>query len=312
MLMKSRTPLLSFVALTFTLVSAAPAGVGQLNIPDTLVTDQDGRRLSFYSDLVKGHTVAIDFIFTTCATLCPMLTANFQKVQKELGDNTGDVRLISISVDPTVDTPERLKHFAADYHAAAGWSFLTGEKTEIDALLSALGVPVQNKQDHTLTVLIGNDASGHWQRVSGSASSSVILGALREAAESQPKSPTAVQASAYLPNVELLTQDGAKVRFYDDVLRGKTALINFLFTSCPGVCSPMTANLARVQQRLGERLGRDTVDPETDTRERSRAMQRGSDPNRAGIFLQAASLMLRLSCSNSEVTSRTRTSTPVC
>jgi protein SCO1/2 len=250
---------------------SALAVAEQPRVPDTFVQDQDGRRLSFYSDLVKGHTVAIDFIFTTCATICPMLTANFRQVQKELGGNARDVRLISVSIDPAIDTPARLKRFAAEYGAAPGWSFITGDKTEIDRLLSALGVPVQNKLEHTPAVLIGNDVSGHWQRISGLASSSVVLHAVEEAAASQPESPAATQAAAYFPNVELLTQDGVKVHFFDDVLREKTVLINFLFTSCTAVCSPMTANLARVQKRLGERLGRDivmisiTVDPEIDT-----------------------------------------------
>ncbi len=266
--MKVRTLfLLLFTALRFTTLAVAE----QPRIPDTVVQDQDGQRLSFYRDLVKGHTVAINFIFTSCATICPMLAANFRQVQIGLGDNKEAVRLISVSIDPTTDTPERLKRFAAQYHASPGWSLVTGDKTEIDALLNALGVAVQNKLDHTPSILIGNDASGYWQRVSGVASSSVILRTVREAAASKPESPAAAQASAYFPNVELLTQDGAKVRFYDDVLKGKTVLINFMFTSCTAVCSPMTANLARVQKFLGERLGRDivmisiTVDPQADT-----------------------------------------------
>jgi protein SCO1/2 len=258
-------------ALSLAQVFSALSVAEQPRVPDTAVQDQDGRRLSFYSDLVKGHTVAIDFIFTTCATVCPMLTANFRQVQKELGDNVRDVRLISVSVDPAVDTPARLKRFAVQYDAAPGWSFITGDKTGIDRLLSALGVPVQNKLEHSPAVLIGNDVAGHWQRISGLASSSVILRTVEEAAASQPESSAAAQAAAYFPNVELLTQDGVKVHFFDDVLRGKTVLINFLFTLCNAVCSPMTANLARVQKRLGERVGRDivmisiTVDPEADT-----------------------------------------------
>jgi len=243
----------------------------QPRIPETTVLDQDGHRLSFYSDLVKGHTVAINFVFTSCTTICPVLTANFRRVQKELGKNTGDVRLISISVDPANDTPERLKRFAEQYQAGPGWSLVTGDKTEIDGLLGALGVAAPNKLEHTPTVLIGNDASGKWLRVSGLASSSVIAHTIHEVAASQPENPAAVQAASYFPNLELLTQDGDKVRFYDDLLKGKTVLINFLFTACTGVCSPMTANLARVQKRLGDRVGRDitmisiSVDPETDT-----------------------------------------------
>src|SRR6185503_18939342 len=82
----------------------------KMDIPDIELLDQDGRKIHFYTDLGKGHTVAINFIFTTCTTICPPLGATFARVQKELGDRMGrDVRLISITVDPATDTPERLK-----------------------------------------------------------------------------------------------------------------------------------------------------------------------------------------------------------
>ena len=265
--MKPRALLL----LLITFVCAALAGAEPLHIPDTVVLDQDGRRLSFYSDLVKGRTVAINFIFTTCTTICPVLAANFAKAQRELGENIGDVRLISVSVDPTTDTPERLKRFAQTFHAGPGWSLVTGDKTEIAGLLAALGVAAPDKLQHTPTVLIGNDASGNWQRVSGLASSSGILRTIQEVKQSPSESPAATQAAGYFPNNELVTQDGTKIHFYDDLLKGKTVLINFVFTTCTGVCSPMTANLARVQRFLGDRVGRDivmisiSVDPETDT-----------------------------------------------
>jgi SCO1/SenC/Heavy metal binding domain len=84
--------------------------VPKMNIPDIEVLDQNGRKIHFYTDLVKGQTVVINFIFTTCTTICPPLGATFARVKKELGDKVGrDVRFISISVDPATDTPERLK-----------------------------------------------------------------------------------------------------------------------------------------------------------------------------------------------------------
>jgi protein SCO1/2 len=258
--------LIAFLLLSGTLVVAQ-----QPRFPETVVRDQDGRRLSFYSDLVKGHTVAIDFIFTSCTTICPMLSANFRKVQQELGANAGDIRLISVSIDPATDTPERLKRFAGQFNAGPGWTLVTGDKLEIDGLLNALGAAVSNKLDHTPTILIGNDPAGYWQRVDGVSSSSAILRTIHDAAAQRPASPAEAQAAGYFPNLELLTQEGTKVRFYDDVLKGKTVLINFLFTTCAGACSPMTANLARVQKHLGERLGKDivmisiTVDPAADT-----------------------------------------------
>jgi cytochrome oxidase Cu insertion factor (SCO1/SenC/PrrC family) len=255
---------------------ATTALAEQPRVRETRVIDQDGRQLEFYKDLVKGRTVAINFIFTSCTAVCPMLAANFRKMQGDLANQDADVRLISISVDPTTDTPERLKRFAEQYRAGPNWTLVTGDKGEIDALLGSLGNSARDKMEHTPTVLIGNEAAGYWQRVDGLASTEVVLRALREAAArraeiSAPESPAAAQSAKYFPNLELVTQDGVKVRFYDDVLKGKTVLVSFLFTSCADVCPPMTANLARVQRLLGDRLGRDIVmvsislDPETDT-----------------------------------------------
>ena len=139
-----------------------------LRIPDVPIYDQNGRRLSFYTDLVKGKTVAINFIFTTCTTICPPMTATFRRVQQQLGERAGrDVYLISVSVDPVTDVPERLHDFAARFNAGPGWTFVTGSKTEIDSLLQALGAAVADKNDHTPMILVGNDAAGHWTRAYG-------------------------------------------------------------------------------------------------------------------------------------------------
>ena len=148
----------------------------KMNIPDTELVDQNGRKLHFYTDLVKGKTVAINFIFTTCTTICPPLGATFARVQKELGDKVGrDVRFISISVDPATDTPERLKAWGAKFHAGDGWTFVTGNKPEVDELLRALGASSARREDHSPTVLIGNDAQGTWTRTYGLAKTATLV-----------------------------------------------------------------------------------------------------------------------------------------
>ena len=153
-----------------------------LRIPDVLVSDQNGNQLNFYRDLVKGKTVAINFIFTTCTTICPPLTATFRRVQQGLKTNALEAQLISISVDPTVDTPERLKDFAAKFKAGPGWTFVTGDKGEIDSLLQALGVAVVNKNDHTPMILIGNDEAKYWTRAYGLASPTTLVKTITEVA----------------------------------------------------------------------------------------------------------------------------------
>jgi cytochrome oxidase Cu insertion factor (SCO1/SenC/PrrC family) len=151
-------------------------------IPQARVLDQNGKQLNFYNDLIKGKSVAINFIFTSCTAICPPLTATFRKVQQEARTRGLDVQLISVSVDPTVDTPERLKEFAKKFQAEPGWTFVTGDKSEIDSLLQALGVAVVNKNDHTPMVLIGNEATDHWTRTYGLSSPKKIVDLIVEAA----------------------------------------------------------------------------------------------------------------------------------
>ena len=259
-----------------------------LQIPDVPVVDQDGRRLNFYSDLVKGRTVAINFIFTTCTTICPPLSATFGRVQRELGGRVGsEVSLISVSVDPVTDTPERLKSFASKFNAGPGWTFVTGGRPEISSLLKALDAYVADRNDHTPMILVGNAAAGNWTRTYGLAPPSKIVKVINEVAATkagakvgtgtdEERGNTTEASAKYFPNHVLLTQEGREVRFYEDVLKGKVVLINFMFTTCAGICPPMTANLAKVQSYLGERVGREvrmvsiTVDPATDTPEAMR------------------------------------------
>jgi protein SCO1/2 len=157
----------------------------QTRIPDVPVRDQNGRRLKFYTDLVKGKTVAINFIFTTCTTICPSLTATFRRVQEDLATRAPDVQLISISVDPITDTPERLRDFATRFKAGPGWTFVTGDKADIDSLLLGLGAATANASDHTPTILVSNDVTGYRIRTYGLASPAAIVKVVTDAASRQ-------------------------------------------------------------------------------------------------------------------------------
>src|SRR6476660_9636366 len=80
------------------------------NIPDVELVDQDGKAVHLYTDLVKGRVAALSFIFTTCTTICPLIGANLGRLQTELGQSPGEhIALISVSVDPANDTPQRMK-----------------------------------------------------------------------------------------------------------------------------------------------------------------------------------------------------------
>lgn len=164
--------------------SLRPGPVKKMVIPDVQVLDQDGNQLHFYSDLIKGKTVAINFIFTNCTTICPPLGATFARVQKQMGDKVGrDVHFISISVDPLTDTPERLKAWGAKFKAGNGWTFVTGTKEEMDKLLNALGASVARREDHTPAVIVGNDLKDVWSRTYGLANTSQMVGLILKVME---------------------------------------------------------------------------------------------------------------------------------
>jgi cytochrome oxidase Cu insertion factor (SCO1/SenC/PrrC family) len=153
-------------------------------IPDVDVLDQDGNQLRFYTDLIKGKTIAINFIFTNCTTICPPLAATFQRVQKQMGDKVGkDIHFISISVDPLTDTPERLKAWGAKFKAGPGWTFVTGNKAEMNKLLSALGSTVSRREDHSPALIVGNDLKDVWTRTYGLAAPTQIVGLILKVIE---------------------------------------------------------------------------------------------------------------------------------
>jgi protein SCO1 len=161
------------LALSLVLPAAAaeepkPETLDNLNVPDVAVIDQDGQAKRFYTDLVKDRVVAVNFVFTTCRTICPPMGANFGKLQQLLGERAGkDVHLISVSVDPATDTPERLKAWSQKFGAGPGWTLVTGDRAEITRLLKSLGVYTANIGDHSPLVLIGNDARHRWTRAYG-------------------------------------------------------------------------------------------------------------------------------------------------
>lgn len=156
------------------MAAAPPAGkpevesLSHLDIPDVPVLDQDGTPRRFYTDLVKDKVVAVNFVFTTCTTICPPMGANFAKLQKLLGDRAGRaVHLISVSVDPSTDTPERMKAWGQKFGAGAGWTLVTGDREEITRLLKSLGVYTASISDHSPLVLLGNDTRHQWTRAYG-------------------------------------------------------------------------------------------------------------------------------------------------
>jgi len=147
---------------------AEPARPADVDLRDLALVDQDGRQVSFVGDVIGDRIVVMDFVYTSCTTICPVLSAVFGQVQERLGDQLGDeVALVSVSVDPVRDTPQRLKAYAARHRAQPGWVWLTGPKTTMDEVLNGLGAYSPNFEDHPAMVLVGDGRTGEWSRFVG-------------------------------------------------------------------------------------------------------------------------------------------------
>src|SRR5690242_5336905 len=161
--------------------AAAATANGRESAAATYFTDielvnQNGEKMHFYSDLLQGKTVIINSFFATCQGSCLPITRNLEKVQEALGDRLGkDARIISISVDPEVDTPAELKAFSQKFHARPGWYFLTGSKDDVAFVLKKLGQYVEDKNEHYNIVIIGNDRTGLWKKAFGLAKSEELI-----------------------------------------------------------------------------------------------------------------------------------------
>jgi len=154
---------------------------------DVVLINQNGEKMRFYSDLLRDKVVIINSFFGTCQGSCLPMNRNLEKVQEALGDKVGrDVHIISISVDPEVDTPARLKEYANKLHARPGWYFLTGDKQNVDFALKKLGQFVSDKQDHLNIVIIGNERTGLWKKAFGLARSDELVKVVESVLNDQP------------------------------------------------------------------------------------------------------------------------------
>ncbi len=161
---------LSTLAVVFALCfgnggAQANSAWGENYFPDLEVVDQDGRKLKFYSDVLKGKQVVISFMFTSCEDLCPITTSRLVQVKSLLGRSASkDLLFVSLSVDPANDTPEKLRAFADAFGTGENWILLTGKKEVMRQINSKLGNKSKARSQHRNEVVLGNEALGEWQR----------------------------------------------------------------------------------------------------------------------------------------------------
>jgi protein SCO1 len=149
--------------------TAAPPPVqATVKLRDHDVVDQNGTAMKFARDAVADRIVVISFIYTSCTTVCPVVSGVVANIQDMLEDSAaGDVALVSVSTDPAVDTPERLRRYAERFAAKPGWLWLTGKKPNIEQVLRDLGAYSPDFRNHVPLVLVGDARRGRWSRFYG-------------------------------------------------------------------------------------------------------------------------------------------------
>jgi len=143
--------------------------------PPVSLMRQDGARVSLPEELNDGRAVVLNFIFTTCTTVCPVTSKVFSQLQSRLGNYRDKVHLVSISIDPEHDTPEVLREYANKIGAGEGWQFYTGTLAASIAAQRAFNVYRGDKMNHAPVTLLRLSPDKPWIRIEGFATADDLL-----------------------------------------------------------------------------------------------------------------------------------------
>jgi protein SCO1/2 len=155
--------------------------VENYTVPDVVLVNQDGQQVRLKALVESDVPVMLDFIYGTCTTICPVLSAGFASLQKRLEREARPIRLISISIDPEHDTPKVMRDYLKQYRAKAGWDFLTGSREDIDQVMRAFDAYVPDKMYHQQVSFIRGPGAPTWVKIKGLMGSSDLLGEYQKA-----------------------------------------------------------------------------------------------------------------------------------
>jgi len=147
--------------------------------PDITLTRSDGARVNFAHELDDGRPVLLDFIYTTCTTICPVMSQTFAEVQKRLGSDATKVKMVSVSIDPEEDTPARLTEYAKRYRAGAQWTFYTGTIEASIAVQRTFEAYRGDKMSHSPITFFRAAPGRPWVRLDGFATPDALIGEVR-------------------------------------------------------------------------------------------------------------------------------------
>jgi protein SCO1/2 len=150
-------------------------------VPDLVLVDQHGRERRL-PELLDGGPVLVNFVFTTCTAICPVMSGIFAEVQAQLGDERERVRMVSVSIDPEHDRPPQMAAYAERFRAGPQWSLLTGRLEDCIAVQKAFDAYRGDKMNHAPVTLVRRAPGERWVRYDGFASAADLVGELRRGA----------------------------------------------------------------------------------------------------------------------------------
>jgi protein SCO1 len=154
---------------------ASSAARMQYTVPAVQLVRDDGKVVSLPDEMDDGRPVVLNFIFTTCSSICPLTSQVFAQFQQRLGADSDHVHLMSISVDPEEDTPARLREYAHKFHARPGWHHYTGTMEASLAAQRAFNVWRGDKMSHTPVTFVRFAPGNPWLRIDGFVTADELL-----------------------------------------------------------------------------------------------------------------------------------------
>ena len=153
--------------LTAAMAASVSRSTAEYVAPAVTLVRADGKRVSLPQELNDGRPVLLNFIFTTCSSVCPLSSRTLEEFQHKLGPQAVNVHLMSISIDPEQDTPARLNEYARKFHAGPEWNYYTGTVAASIAAQRAFDVFRGEKMNHNPVTLMRSAPGRPWLRIEG-------------------------------------------------------------------------------------------------------------------------------------------------
>jgi protein SCO1/2 len=139
-------------------------------IPRLLLVRDDGAKIDIGTELEREGPIYLNFIYTSCGSVCPVLSQTLSVLRDRLGAERAKVRMISLSIDPEYDTPPRLAVYRQQFGADEAWRFYTGSLEASAAMQRAFGVLSRDKMNHPVATFFRAASAQAWVRIDGFAS----------------------------------------------------------------------------------------------------------------------------------------------